>query len=87
MNEFFKKLAFTYCLFLIRPIDGNFSYQALEEHFDSIIEFLLFTGNSSFLFTTIMDFMFQCDYSTLFMTHIEAYIQSAKIKYIPDSAL
>lgn len=58
MNEFFKKLAFTYCLFLIKPIDGDFSYSTLEEHFDSVIEFLLYTDNSAYLFTTIMDFLF-----------------------------
>ena len=63
MNEFFKKLAFTYCLFLIKPIDGNFSYEALERDIDSVIEFLLFTENSNYLFTTIMEFMFQCEYS------------------------
>lgn len=52
LNEFFQKLAFTYCLFLIK-YDKNKSKEALLE----VVTFLIYTDNTPYLFTIIKDLL------------------------------
>ena len=52
LTEFFKKLAFTYSIFL-----AKFEPERMKEALREIISFLIFTENTSYLFTNIKDLL------------------------------
>lgn len=85
MQEFFKKLGLTYCLFIVKLMDSEPGL--LDTEFEKVVQFLLYTKCVDYLFTVIRDFMFSQELSQLFMSTLDKYIRHKKISYIPDYAL
>ncbi|KAM3140563.1 hypothetical protein pb186bvf_007375 [Paramecium bursaria] len=82
LTEFFKKLAFTYSIFL-----AKFEPEKMKEALREIISFLIFTENTSYLFTNIKDLLEAQEQLSLFEELVEEFILHHSIPYIPDQYL
>ena len=84
-----EKIAFTYVMFLLKPIDIHQSLSLDDQlvQVRLVIEFLINTDNTIFILTVVKDFFRDLQQLKLFFNALEPFIEKKMLEEIPESFL